>query len=207
MWKKGAVLAFISLVIISLLSGCGGKKTSLSTWKNPSLAQIKKASEWGANQNEDPSKWWAVCEDGPCQVPQERRGGPRIYVMTPLAWAAFNAWNDGSELDEKALLDIKEQFSNKLMIALIFEGTVRDLGTSYEAVITQGDLVIHPFQKNVTPRTDIWLDVLAITLICQFQIKDLNPNKAFWFSASQTVGDRKFSFKIDPQLLGPGEFF
>ena len=206
MWKKGAVSAFISLVIICLLLGCGGKKTPLSTWKNPSLAQIRRASEWGAKQDEDPSKWWAVCEDGPCQVPLEWRGGPKIHVMTPLALAAFTAYIS-SELDEEALSDIKDQFSNKLFIGLIFEGTVWDLETSYEAVITQGDLVIHPFQKNVTSRTDIWPDGLAITLECQFQIKDLNPNKPFWFSASQTVGDRKFLFKIDPQLLGPEKFF
>lgn len=211
MLRKEAVIgvvigAILSLAILNLLAGCGKAPGPQSSWKAPTLAQFRKASEWGAKQEEDPSKLWTVCESGPCQVPPDWRGGPKIQVVTPLSLTAVSAYVS-AELDEETLADVKAQFSNELLIGLIFEGTIWDLDTSYEAVITQGDLVIHPFQSSLDSDMNIWEDGVAITLECRFKIKDVDLDKPFWFSASQAVGDRHFQFKIDPKALGTEEFF
>ncbi len=205
------LLMGLLLAILLILVGCGRGTEPQSSWKAPTLSEFRRASEWGV-QVEGPEKIeppWTVCESGPCQVSLDTREGPTIYVATPLAITAARA-STARGLDEETLVDLREQFSNELVIVLIFDGTIRDLYTSYEAAITQGDLVIHPFQTSLDSPTEgreqgdmgvaIWLE-------CRLKIKDLNPDKPFWFSVPQAVGRRRFEFKIDPNNLGTEEFF
>ncbi|MCK4411528.1 hypothetical protein KAV67_04500 [Candidatus Bipolaricaulota bacterium] len=200
------LLMGLTLVILLILVGCGKGTGPQSSWKAPMLSEFRRASEWGAQQEEDPGKWWTVCESGPCQVSPDWRGGPKIHVATPLAITAMSAYVS-TELDEETLVDVRAQFSNELIISLIFEGTIWDLDTAYEAVITQGDLVIHPFQSSLDYNMEVWEMGVAITLECRLKIKDLDPDKPFWFSATQAVGSQRFEFKIDPNNLGTEEFF
>ena len=208
MFLKSAskLLMGLALAILLILAGCGKGTGPQSSWKAPILSEFRRASEWGAQQEEDPAKWWTVCESGPCQVSPEWRGGPKIHVATPLAIAAMSAYV-GSELDEETLVDVRAQFSNELIISLIFEGTIWDLDTSYEAVITQGDLVIHPFQTSTDSDMEVWEGRVIIRVECRLKIKDLDPDKPFWFSVPQAVGRQRFEFKIDPETLGTKEFF
>jgi len=200
------LLMSLTLVTLLMLAGCGKATAPQSSWKAPTLSEFRKASEWGAQQEEEPAKSWTVCESGPCRVSPDWRGGPKIHVATPLAITAVSAYV-GGELDEETLVDVRAQFSNELIISLIFEGTIWDLDTSYEAVITQGDLVIHPFQSSLDYDMEVWEEGVAIKLECRLKIKDLDPDKPFWFSATQAVGSQRFEFKIDPNNLGTEEFF
>ena len=204
--STGKLLMGLTLAVLLILAGCGKRTGPQSSWKAPTPSEFQTASEWGAQQEEDPGKWWTVCESGPCQVSPDWRGGPKIHVATPLAITAMSAYVS-SELDEETLADVRAQFSNELIISLIFEGTIWDLDTAYEAVITQGDLVIHPFQSSLDYNMEVWEMGVAITLECRLKIKDLVPDKPFWFSATQAVGSQRFEFKIDPETLGTEEFF
>jgi hypothetical protein len=177
------------------------------SWIEPTLAEFREASEWGARQEEDPSKWWTVCQRGPCQVSFSSKGEPKILVGTPLAFAAVTATYLAHELDEEMLKDAKALHAKKLIIELIFEGTIWDSDTSFEAVITQGDLVLRPFQSGLDVDMNMWEEGVAVKLICRFGIKDLDPDQPFWFSASQSIGGRYFLFKVEPSRLGTKDFF
>jgi len=200
------LLMSLTLVTLLMLAGCGKATAPQSSWKAPTLSEFRKASEWGAQQEEPPGERWVVCASGPCQVSFDSRGEPRISISTPLAITAARAYV-GWELDEETLVDIRAQLSNELIISLVFEGTIWDLDTSYEAVITQGDLVIHPFQSSLDYDMEVWGEGVAIKLECRLKIKDLDPDKPFWFLATQAVGSQRFEFKIDPNNLGTEEFF
>lgn len=202
------LLMGLTLAVLVILAGCGKGTGPQSSWKAPTLSEFRKAGEWGV-QVEGPEKIeppWTVCESGPCQVSLDTREEPIIYVATPLARTVKRA-SVARELDEETLVDLRAQYSNELVIVLVFDGTIWDLDTSYEAVITQGDLVIHPFQTSLDSPMEAWEKGVTIWLVCRLKIKDLNPDKPFWFSATQAVGSRRFEFKIDPNNLGTEEFF
>ena len=55
-----------------------------------------------------------------------------------------------------------------------------------------------------TPTAVGWRKVLRPHAL---KVEKLDPDKAFWFSAAQTLGDLRFQFKIDPTELGIEEFF
>ena len=211
------LLMGLTLAILLILAGCGKGTRPQSSWKAPTLSEFRRASEWAAKQvevrqEEDLGLQWVVCESGPCQQDSFGwRGESIIAVLTPLARtierAYFSREVDEEELDEETLVDLRAQYSNELVIILIFDGTIWDLDASYEAVITQGDLVIHPFQTSTDSDMEVWEGRVIIGLECRLKIKDLDPDKPFWFSVPQAVGRQRFEFKIDPETLGTEEFF
>jgi hypothetical protein len=174
------------------------------TWKTPTIEQFREASEWGAAQDEEPAVFWTVCTSGPCQIRNTWNGQPFIQVFTPLALTAESAYLSHA-LDEDALADTKDLVSNEIHIGLVFAGTLWDADTDYEVVITQGDLVLRPIQSSVDWKTGG--EIEAVTIECRLKIEPLDPNRPFWFSASQEVGGKTFLFKIDPDELGAAGFF
>ena len=77
--------------------------------------------------------------------------------------------------------------------------------SQYQPMITQGGLVLHPFEASLSLESPGGYDI--IILRCRFKVQDLAPEEAFWFSVSQTLGELRFRFKIDPTVLGTEEFF
>jgi len=118
-------------------------------------------------------------------------------VIPTVFIPAFTAHAEGET-------ELKDLLTNELTLVLLFEGSIWDADSSYEATITQEDLVIRPFQSSPKYRAD----VRKIQLESRFKIKDLDPDKAFHFSVSQQgESGKRFTFKIDPEELGTKEFF
>jgi len=178
----------------------------LVSWREPTLDQFLRAAEWGAKQDGDPIRFWTLCESGPCQIAPDWEGSPLLFVGTPLAVAASAAYGSG-QLGEDDLLELEDLLNKELSIGLSFRGTVADLGSSFDAVITQGDLVLRPFQSNLDYEAQFLDWEVQFRLECRFKIRDLDPERPFWISISQDMGTHQFLFKVDPDALGTGEFF
>ena len=157
---------------------------------------------------------WIICADGPykaggCPEQNDSIGPPRILVGTPLCITAMHgAERYGDTVGRKDLEDFREQFSNKIEISLKFRGHTLDIApaSEYQPMITQADLVFHPFEATLNHEYQGGTSQL-ILLRCRFKVEELNPDKPFWFSASQTLGELRFQFKINPTELGTEAFF
>jgi len=181
------------------------REETLATWKEPTLEQCQIASEWGAVLDEPPSSLWTVCEDGPCSDLHDPWSAPNLFVGTPLAIIAREAYASQG-LDENQIYELREECAKELRFYVNFTGHPLDGAAPFEIVIKQGDLVLRPYRSFMdhepyTPTFSIF------SISGAFVVSDLDPTRPFWLHASQPMGERRFSFKVDPSVLGSGEFF
>jgi len=100
------------------------------------------------------------------------------------------------------LESLRDVVSNEMTLFLAFEGYAVEVYADYESLVTQGSLVIKPFEQ----RTSYIEDDGLITVACRFKIMDLDPTKRFQFIVTQKGSGRQFLFVINVSNLGPGEF-
>jgi len=190
-------------------------------WRTPTIDELHRASIWGQEE----SGWcygfdayggigsqdWVLCEEGPYKAGGcSRESYVWLFVGTPLARAAMEGVDSHigeDEMTSQWLQDLRQLVNNELAIVLLFEGTLMNIvpASQYQPMITQGGLVLRPFEASLSLESPGGYEF--IVLRCRFKVEDLAPGEAFWFSVSQTFGELRFRFKIDPTVLGPEGFF
>lgn len=99
--------------------------------------------------------------------------------------------------------DLQELLTDELTVFCRYEGSIWDLDYQHVAQITQGERVINSFSDRVTYHGEVG----GVIFEARFKIGTLDPTQEFWCTVTQEQGERRFLFRIDPDALGPGEFF
>ena len=164
------------------------------------------------------------------EAPNTRLCSEGALILTPLAVTAIVAQLRAAGLPEAEVLDIfrdeHEQgtvaasvfsalqlapdhkklqalLTNELTVFLLFEGSIWDLDFRHEGQITQGELVIEPFDS----RTTYHGEERSLIVEVRFKVGELNPQEEFWCAITQDPGGRRFTFRVHPDGFGPEEFF